>query len=164
MAIADVYDAMSSKRIYKEAYPHEKCVEMICEESGKQFDPVLVEVFLKLESEFREIARNCRDATEARNADRRRAEISESLPRRPKCRSTTSSRCFEATARSMRRTISALADILASGRLPVLDAEHLALCENAVTLQPPERILRSRIGAGKCLVRALNSIDFWNSS
>jgi response regulator RpfG family c-di-GMP phosphodiesterase len=68
VAIADAYDAMASKRIYKEAYTHEKCVEIICEESGKQFDPVLVEVFLKLESEFREIARNCRDASESRNA------------------------------------------------------------------------------------------------
>jgi HD-GYP domain-containing protein (c-di-GMP phosphodiesterase class II) len=65
VAVADAYDAMASKRIYKEAYPHERCVEIIGEESGKQFDPALVEVFLKLEAEFREIARNCRDATES---------------------------------------------------------------------------------------------------
>jgi HD-GYP domain-containing protein (c-di-GMP phosphodiesterase class II) len=67
VAIADVYDALASKRIYKEAYPHERCVETIREEAGRQFDPVLVETFLKLESEFREIARSCRDAPEARN-------------------------------------------------------------------------------------------------
>jgi HD-GYP domain-containing protein (c-di-GMP phosphodiesterase class II) len=66
VAVADAYDAMASKRIYKEAFPHERCVEIIGEESGKQFDPALVEVFLKLEAEFREIARNCRDATESR--------------------------------------------------------------------------------------------------
>lgn len=56
VAIADVYDALSSRRVYKEAFPHEKCVEIITQESGKQFDPHLVEVFLKIEGQFREIA------------------------------------------------------------------------------------------------------------
>ena len=56
VAIADVYDALSSRRIYKSAFPHKKCVEIICKESGKQFDPHLVDVFLKIEGEFREIA------------------------------------------------------------------------------------------------------------
>jgi HD-GYP domain-containing protein (c-di-GMP phosphodiesterase class II) len=61
VAIADVYDALSTKRIYRDALPHEKCVEMIRSQAGKQFDPGLVEIFLKLEAEFREIAQNCRD-------------------------------------------------------------------------------------------------------
>lgn len=56
VAIADVYDALSSKRVYKEAFPHEKCVKIITAESGKQFDPNLVDVFLKIEGQFREIA------------------------------------------------------------------------------------------------------------
>ncbi|HEY4760494.1 MAG TPA: HD domain-containing phosphohydrolase [Thermoguttaceae bacterium] len=74
VAIADVYDALSTKRIYKEALPHEKCVEIIQEEAGRQFDPVLVEIFLKLESEFRDIARNYMDVCESQNAKPESAE------------------------------------------------------------------------------------------
>jgi len=57
VAIADVYDALSSKRVYKDALPHEKCVEMILEEAGKHFDPRLVEVFAQIEPSFRVISR-----------------------------------------------------------------------------------------------------------
>jgi HD-GYP domain-containing protein (c-di-GMP phosphodiesterase class II) len=64
VAIADVYDALYTKRVYKEAYPHNKCVEMIREGAGKQFDPTLVNIFLKLESEFHEIADSCRETPE----------------------------------------------------------------------------------------------------
>ena len=39
VAIADVYDALSTKRVYHEATPHEKCVEMIREGAGRQFRP-----------------------------------------------------------------------------------------------------------------------------
>lgn len=56
VAIADVYDALSSRRVYKEPYSHEKCVEMIRQEAGKQFDPDLVDVFLGMEAQFREIS------------------------------------------------------------------------------------------------------------
>jgi putative two-component system response regulator len=56
VSIADVYDALSVRRCYKDAYPHETCVEMIREQAGAQFDPDLVEVFMRLESQFREIA------------------------------------------------------------------------------------------------------------
>ena len=45
MAIADVYDALVSERPYKSAFSHETAVEIIVGESGKHFDPVLVEVF-----------------------------------------------------------------------------------------------------------------------
>lgn len=55
-AIADVYDALSSNRVYKKAYPHEKCVAIIRDEAGKHFDPRLVEVFLQIEGTFRDIA------------------------------------------------------------------------------------------------------------
>ncbi|TXT16387.1 MAG: putative two-component system response regulator [Erysipelotrichaceae bacterium] len=54
MALVDVYDALRSKRVYKEPYPHEVCVVMIAEESGLHFDPKLVEIFLKFESDFNE--------------------------------------------------------------------------------------------------------------
>ncbi len=56
VAIADVYDAIRTKRVYKEAVPHEKCVEIIREHAGTQFDPVIVEVWLGIEHKFRAIA------------------------------------------------------------------------------------------------------------
>jgi len=56
VAIADVYDALSSRRVYKAPYPHAKCVDVIRMGAGKQFDPELVEVFLSIEARFREIA------------------------------------------------------------------------------------------------------------
>lgn len=57
VTVADVYDALSSKRVYKEAFPHEECVRLIREGSGTQFDPELVQIFLSIEAEFAEIAR-----------------------------------------------------------------------------------------------------------
>lgn len=45
MAVADVYDALVSKRVYKEAYSHEKSVEIIHEGIGKHFDPDVVKAF-----------------------------------------------------------------------------------------------------------------------
>ncbi len=65
VAIADVYDALSMERCYKPAYPHEQCVQMIRREAGQQFDPNLVEVFLGMESQFREIARRLREHSAA---------------------------------------------------------------------------------------------------
>lgn len=56
MALADVYDALISKRVYKEAYSHRKAVEMILVESGSHFDPVIVEAFDKLQAEFQKVA------------------------------------------------------------------------------------------------------------
>lgn len=55
-AIADNYDALVSRRPYKEPFPHEKVVAMIRAGAGTQFDPSLVEIFLQIETEFREIA------------------------------------------------------------------------------------------------------------
>lgn len=56
MAIADVYDALTSERPYKEAFSHEKAMQIVKEESGKHFDPMLVEVFLEVENKFRQIS------------------------------------------------------------------------------------------------------------
>jgi len=52
MAIADVYDALISKRAYKEAMSHEKAMEIILEGRGKHFDPDLTDLFLEFESEI----------------------------------------------------------------------------------------------------------------
>lgn len=45
VAVADVFDALTSKRPYKEAWPIEKAVELLREESGKHFDPEMVAAF-----------------------------------------------------------------------------------------------------------------------
>lgn len=52
MAIVDVYDALTAKRVYKEPIPHQKVVEMIREDKGKAFDEQIVEAFLAAEGEF----------------------------------------------------------------------------------------------------------------
>ncbi len=52
MAIADVFDAVSEKRCYKEAIPLDKCFEIIEEGSGRDFEPLLVEVFLDMKEEI----------------------------------------------------------------------------------------------------------------
>jgi putative two-component system response regulator len=64
VAVADVYDALASKRVYKNALPHAECVKIICQESGKQFDPQVVDAFLEVEASFREIAPAFTAATE----------------------------------------------------------------------------------------------------
>lgn len=56
VAIADVYDALSSPRVYKPAFPHDQCVEMIRDGAGTQFDPDLVEVFLTIEGRIKTIS------------------------------------------------------------------------------------------------------------
>jgi putative two-component system response regulator len=61
VAIADVYDALVSERIYKKAYSHEQAVGIMAAESGKHFDPKIVEAFLKVEEKFHEIAVTYRD-------------------------------------------------------------------------------------------------------
>ena len=53
MAIVDVYDALRSKRVYKEAYSHERSIRLINKNRGKHFDPTLVDVFLKHNTEFK---------------------------------------------------------------------------------------------------------------
>ena len=62
MAVADVYDALISRRVYKEGIPHEQAVQIIQEGSGSHFDPDIVEAFLVLKDEFRAIALRYADA------------------------------------------------------------------------------------------------------
>lgn len=52
VAVADVYDALTSKRVYKEAFTHETARTIIVGESGKHFDPDVVEAFIRIEAEF----------------------------------------------------------------------------------------------------------------
>jgi putative two-component system response regulator len=64
MALADVYDALISKRVYKPAWSHAAAVDMIREGRGKHFDPSLVDCFLQDADEFRYIASRFSDDTE----------------------------------------------------------------------------------------------------
>jgi len=56
MAVADVYDALISKRVYKKPFPHSKAVEIIQEGKGQHFDPDVVDAFMEVAEEFRNIA------------------------------------------------------------------------------------------------------------
>lgn len=55
VALADVYDALGSKRVYKEAFPEEKIDRIIREEKGKHFDPHLVDIFFQIKEKLMEI-------------------------------------------------------------------------------------------------------------
>ena len=61
VALADVYDALTSERVYKEAYSHETTRQIIIEESGRHFDPDVVDAFLAVEPEMIEIHNRLRD-------------------------------------------------------------------------------------------------------
>ena len=52
VALADVYDALTSKRVYKQAFGHDVARGIIVPERGKHFDPAIVDAFLECESEF----------------------------------------------------------------------------------------------------------------
>lgn len=61
MAIADVFDALVSKRCYKEAMPVEEAFKTIKEESGTHFDPLLVDIFLANKEKYISINNSIRD-------------------------------------------------------------------------------------------------------
>lgn len=63
MALADVYDALISKRVYKPAFSHEKSKAIILEGKGKHFDPDIVDAFIAIENEFVDIANKHKDET-----------------------------------------------------------------------------------------------------
>ena len=56
MAVADAYDAIISPRVYKPALTHEEAVRAMSERRGTHFDPDVVDAFLEVNEEFREIA------------------------------------------------------------------------------------------------------------
>ncbi|MDD3484461.1 HD-GYP domain-containing protein, partial [Azovibrio restrictus] len=81
MALADVYDALISRRVYKPAMPHTQAREIILAGSGSHFDPDMVQAFLTLESEFQAIAARYgdSDADLAQEARRMDAEVAEQM-------------------------------------------------------------------------------------
>lgn len=68
MAIADVYDALISKRVYKPPFSHQKAVSIILEGKGTHFDPQIIDVFQAMQDEFCAIAQTYADSDEEREA------------------------------------------------------------------------------------------------
>jgi len=66
MATADVYDALMSRRVYKEAYSHEQAMQMILAQRGRHFDPDVVDALLGLAETCRDIAQRYRDDDDPR--------------------------------------------------------------------------------------------------
>jgi putative two-component system response regulator len=64
MSLADVYDALISRRVYKDGMSHEKAVKIITDGKGTHFDPDIVEAFLVLQDEFKTIAARYADSDE----------------------------------------------------------------------------------------------------
>jgi HD-GYP domain-containing protein (c-di-GMP phosphodiesterase class II) len=56
MAVADVYDALTTARVYKRAWSHEEATAHIASQKGKKFDPVVVDAFEREEANFKKIA------------------------------------------------------------------------------------------------------------
>jgi CHASE2 domain-containing sensor protein len=61
VAVVDVYDALVSKRIYKDRLPHDVAVRMIVEERGTHFDPDVVDAVVRVQEEWRRISRTLGD-------------------------------------------------------------------------------------------------------
>ena len=64
MAVADVYDALISSRVYKAPMAHEEAVKIIVAGKGSHFDPDMVDAFLELQDSFRAIAARYADHAE----------------------------------------------------------------------------------------------------
>ena len=64
MAVADVYDALRSKRVYKPAFSHRVSREILKDGRGKHFDPNIIDVFLECEFEFQTITASVADGSE----------------------------------------------------------------------------------------------------
>ena len=62
LALGDVYDALTSKRCYKDAFSHEKSKQIVVEGRESHFDPQVVDAFLETESEFKRIREYYQDS------------------------------------------------------------------------------------------------------
>ena len=80
MALADVYDALISRRVYKEAMPHAKAVAIIQEGRGSHFDPDIVDAFLQQQQEFQTIALRFADSDEALSSKARQLNLLSGQP------------------------------------------------------------------------------------
>lgn len=63
MALADVYDALRSPRVYKPGFSHEKAKSIIVEGRGRHFDPDIVDAFLSIEGQIETLSHQMADKT-----------------------------------------------------------------------------------------------------
>lgn len=61
LAVADVYDALTTRRVYKPPFPREKAMDIIVSSSGQHFDPCVVTAFIKAEPIFHQISQSMAD-------------------------------------------------------------------------------------------------------
>jgi cyclic di-GMP phosphodiesterase len=61
LAVADIYDVLRSRRCYKQSLSHENSCRAMLADSGKAFDPGVMEAFMKLELEFWEVSNGMED-------------------------------------------------------------------------------------------------------
>lgn len=61
VAVADIYDALTSKRVYKDAFTHEVARSIIISGRGSQFDPKVIDAFRLCEKRFIEISQDLQD-------------------------------------------------------------------------------------------------------
>jgi adenylate cyclase len=71
VALVDVYDALSSARVYKGALPHDEVVQAIVDGRGVHFDPDMVDAFLRIQEDWRRIAIDFADEHDEPAAERR---------------------------------------------------------------------------------------------
>ncbi|MFZ3003037.1 MAG: two-component system response regulator [Undibacterium umbellatum] len=62
MAVADVYDALISRRVYKPAFSHEEAIGIMRKGHGTHFDPDVLDAFLEITEEFRQIANQFKES------------------------------------------------------------------------------------------------------
>jgi putative two-component system response regulator len=75
MAVADVYDALISRRVYKDSMPHEKAIAIIEEGKGSHFDPDMVDAFLGIQDEIKSIAARYADSDADMDVKRKQLEL-----------------------------------------------------------------------------------------
>jgi len=77
MAVADVYDALISRRVYKEGMSHEHAMKIMAEGRGTHFDADMFDAFVDIQEEFRSIAQRFVDTDEILNEKKRRHDLAE---------------------------------------------------------------------------------------
>jgi putative two-component system response regulator len=75
MAVADVYDALISRRVYKNSMPHEKAIAIIQEGRGSHFDPDMVDAFVSIQDEIKAIAARYVDTDADMEIKRKQLEL-----------------------------------------------------------------------------------------
>lgn len=75
MAVADVYDALISRRVYKDGMSHAAAVAIILEGRGSHFDPDMVDAFMTLQQTFIDIAARYADSDDDMRSQRARLEV-----------------------------------------------------------------------------------------